>query len=188
MPPLPGPSGVVIPGDGNGDGVVDARQTAVSSIEVRQTPTISLNPQAPATFVTVVAGGEQGKAANGTAQVSAVTQADTPATVPARMQTPLGQLQLTATTAPGVARQNFSVYVDAQLAVNGYWVRNKAGVWVNLAATPQGGAVVQEGGKRRLDLSVQDGGPFDADGQLNGSVFQAQLNDVAGIFATALQA
>ena len=27
-----------------------------------------------------------------------------------------------------------------------------------------------EGGKRRLDLSIQDGGPFDADGQLNGSV------------------
>lgn len=48
--------------------------------------------------------------------------------------------------------------------------KDSGGTWVNLASQAYGGQMVEEGGKLRLDLVIQDGGQFDSDGVANGSI------------------
>jgi hypothetical protein len=172
-----------VTGDGNGDGIADSSQTAVNSAQLRLTNAISTNPTANPAFVTVVAGGSNGKANSSTAVVNSVSQADAPATVPAGMVTPLGLVKIKA-SGPTNANQTVSIYIDNTVTANGYWIRNAAGVWVNLASSARGGAVVSEGNKTRLDISVQDGGPFDSDNtsasiELNGVVGQMPQSSTA---------
>ncbi|MCW8208816.1 hypothetical protein D8B24_17715, partial [Verminephrobacter aporrectodeae subsp. tuberculatae] len=38
------------------------------------------------------------------------------------------------------------------------------------SSAPYGGKMVSEGGRLRLDFTITDGGPFDADGQANGVI------------------
>jgi len=59
---------------------------------------------------------------------------------------------------------------DGSFWVNGYWKQNAAGTWVNLASAPFGGAIVEEGGRLRLDFKITDGGEFDADGKVDGVI------------------
>jgi hypothetical protein len=79
---------------------------------------------------------------------------------PLVMDTPLGLFDLTSSgnTSGG---ESFSLYVDSALGVNGYWVQNASGTFVNLASAAFGGSTVIEGGKIRLDFTIQDGGVFD---------------------------
>jgi hypothetical protein len=79
------------------------------------------------------------------------------------MVTPLGVFNITGTgNAAGV--ENFSLYLDSALAVNGYWVQNADGLLVNLASAPYGGSTVIEGGKIHLSFTIQDGSEFDTGG------------------------
>jgi len=66
--------------------------------------------------------------------------------------------------------ETFSLYVDTDLGVNGYWKQNSAGTWVNLASSVFGGTMVEEGGRLRLDFAITDGGEFDADGKVDGTI------------------
>jgi hypothetical protein len=76
---------------------------------------------------------------------------------------------LSDTAGVGVT-ETFSLYVDSTIGVNGYWKQDTIGTWVNLASAAYGGQVVTEGGKTRLDFKITDGGEFDGDHSVNGTI------------------
>ncbi|MBP7647814.1 MAG: hypothetical protein KA751_13790 [Comamonas sp.] len=160
-------------GDGNGDGILDSVQQQVVSTEFVQSSNPSGNANAAKTFITLVADSSAGKVAdtNSSVQLTQISQKDAPANLPAGINMPLGLIAFTANIAQSGAAETFSLYVtDNALGINGYWKQSATGVWTNLASAAHGGAIVQEGGKLRLDFSIADGGEFDADGQANGVI------------------
>ena len=158
-------------GDGNADGIADNQQEAVSSglFTLKNPPPGG----AASSFVTLVAGGEQGKVDTANPNQTSVTsylQVDVPAKLPALINMPLALISFAADMSHVGATDVFSMYVDDTLGINGYWTQLGNGFWVNLASPVFGGHVVQEGDKTRLDFQITDGGPFDADGLANGVV------------------
>ncbi|MCW5231929.1 Ig-like domain-containing protein [Verminephrobacter eiseniae] len=142
-------------GDGNGDGVKDSQQVAVASTR----------------DLTLVAGSRDGKLIpDSNARITELVRSDAPATLPKGMEMPLGLTSFKVSLAEGRSTESFSLYVDQALGANGYWLKNGAGTWVNLASEPYGGKVSSEGGRTRLDFQIQDGGQYDADGQADGSI------------------
>jgi len=171
VPGLPAtPGGTVVAGDGNGDGIADSAQSAVTSAAIFQSGSAASNPgNAPTIYVTLAANAPGGGADAGV-QIGAFAQQDAPAHLPAGMQMPLGRFDFSATLAQPAATEAFSLFVDTSLGANGYWVENN-GVWVNLASAAYGGQIVAlEGGKTRLDFKLTDGGAFDTDHAANGSI------------------
>ena len=180
LPPANG--GTAIAGDGNGDGVVDSTQANVTSVTFRETDTISTEPGAPTTFISLVADSNEGAidtADTNSAQLTKLEQKDAPADLPSGVDMPLGLISFTATvglaplatdgTRVGIT-ETFSLFVDDTLGVNGYWKQNSAGTWVNLASAVHGGQITDVGTKLRLDFQIQDGGEFDADHTVNGVI------------------
>lgn len=160
-------------GDGNGDGIKDSQQAGVASIGFLLSPTAQSNPgNAPPTFTTLVASSQDGKVGSGNdnSRILSLTQLDAPQDVPEGMQTPLGLVSFTVALSAGKTGENFSLYVDPALGVNGYWKENASGQWVNIASEPYGGKMVMEGGRLRLDFHIEDGGQFDADGKMDGII------------------
>ena len=172
-PGIPGPGGNITPGDGNGDGIKDSEQPSVGSIGFVLSPTGESNPgSAPPTFTTLVASSQNGKVGSGNdnARITSLTQKDAPPDLPAGMQMPIGLVSFTVELGQGKTGENFSLYVDPALGVNGYWKENASGQWVNIASEPYGGKMVMEGGRLRLDFHIEDGGQFDADGKVDGII------------------
>ena len=172
-PGIPGPGGVIVAGDGNGDGIKDSQQAGVASIGFLLSPTAQSNPgNAPPTFTTLVASSQDGKVGSGNdnSRILSLTQLDAPQDVPEGMQTPLGLVSFTVALSAGKTGENFSLYVDPALGVNGYWKENASGQWVNIASERYGGKMVMEGGRLRLDFHIEDGGQFDADGKMDGII------------------
>ncbi|MDD3352109.1 Ig-like domain-containing protein [Zoogloea sp.] len=171
--PAPSVPGAVT-GDGNGDGIKDSVQVSVASTPVLQTPTAVSNPgSAPDVFVTLVADAQNGRedtSDTNTATVRSVTQLDAPSSQPATMSMPLGLLNFVAEVQNPSELETFSLYLDPALGVNGYWMQNASGTWVNLASPVHGGQMVIEGGRLRIDFQLQDGGEFDADGVADGVI------------------
>jgi len=167
-----------VAGDGNGDGLKDSTQTQVASTTFLQTPTAVTAPgSAPSTYVSLVADSKAGKvdsADNNSANITSISQKDAPTNLPAGVNMPLGLISFSATVGTGSAgaaiTETFSLYVDASIGINGYWKQDVNQVWVNLASVAYGGAIVEEGGKLRLDFKIADGGEFDADGKVNGTI------------------
>ena len=160
-------------GDGNGDGQADSGQGLVASVIFRETDHITMDPDAPVTFVTLVADSLEGKEDRGDdnqATLFSVTQLDAPDDLPDGMNMPLGLLSFTVDVENVGETETFSLYVEGGLDINGYWKQDADGDWVNLASSAYGGAVVEEGNKVRLDFQITDGGEFDADGQANGII------------------
>ncbi|MCZ8221800.1 MAG: DUF4347 domain-containing protein [Acidovorax sp.] len=173
VPGIPGPGGTVVAGDGNGDGIKDSEQAGVASIGFVLSPTGESNPgNAPPTFTTLVASSQDGKVGSGNdnARITSLTQKDAPTDLPAGMQMPIGLVSFTVELGQGKTGENFSLYVDPALGVNGYWKENASGQWVNIASEPYGGKMVMEGGRLRLDFHIEDGGQFDADGKADGII------------------
>jgi len=171
LPPASG--GLVVTGDGNGDGMADRLQTDVVSVPFRNTPQVSQHPYAHVVFVTLVAGSTQGKVdttGSTSAALASVVQQDAPANLPAALDMPLGVIGFTANVGTARTEETFSLYVGAGTSVNGYWVLGNAGVWVNLASAAYGGAMVQEGDKLRLDFKLVDGGEFDTNNMADGVI------------------
>ena len=168
----PANGGAPLVGDGNGDGLLDSQQSAVASLPFLNTATAQSNPSGAASvYITLVGGGVAGKVdAASVVTLGNVHQLNAPANLPAEISMPLGQIGFTSTVQKPGDAQHFSLYLDAQVAVNGFWQSNAAGVWTNLASAPFGGALVIEGGKTRLDFTLVDGGQFDADGKADGVI------------------
>lgn len=176
LPPVKG--GNAVAGDGNGDGIPDSQQAAVTSLPILNTPTAQSAPgNATPVFVSLVAGSVDGKVdptKSHNAQITSLAQQDAPAQLPVQLKMPLGLLNFSVSLQPNAdnssAAESFSLYVDATTEANGYWVQNANKVWCNLASAAFGGKMVLEGGKLRLDFQLVDGGEFDTDGLANGSV------------------
>jgi len=172
-PGIPGPGGVVVQGDGNGDGIPDSQQPSVGSIGFLLSPTAESNPgDAPPTFTTLVASSQDGKVGSGTdnSRITSLKQLDAPADAPEGLQAPIGLVSFTIALGAGKTGEDFSLYLDPALGVNGYWKQTASGQWVNLASEPYGGKMVTEGGRTRLDFHIEDGGEFDADGKVDGII------------------
>jgi hypothetical protein len=171
VPVLTATTGTQVAGDGNGDGIADSTQAAVTSTSFRQTSSVSLNPDAPLTYVTLVADSNAGSASSNTpAQLSLVEQKDAPANLPAEITMPLGLISFTATlnqssTILAPATETFSLFVDAGVTINGYWKQDAQGLWNNLATK-----IETVGGKTRVDFAITDGSQFDADHTVNGVI------------------
>ena len=162
-----------VSGDGNGDGVPDREQAEVASISFKKTDQISSNPDAPETYLTLVADSIDGKPGTGdgnTATLKNVQQLDAPADAPEDISMPLGLISFSAELQSTGTQESFSIYLNNDIEINGYWKQNNSGQWVNLASEEYGGAVVSEGNKIRLDFQVTDGGEFDDDGVANGVI------------------
>ncbi|WP_374240632.1 VCBS domain-containing protein [Zoogloea sp.] len=154
-------------GDGNGDGIPDAIQSAVASSAV----TVTTGGTTTSSYVTLVAGSDAGKVADGaTNTVTSLSQTATAGYMPVNSEAPLGSVTFSASTGTVSGLEVFSLYVDNNLGVNGYWVTTPQGTLVNLASEAYGGRMVVEGDKLRLDFQIQDGSLLDKDGGADGSV------------------
>ncbi len=143
-------------GDGNGDGVPDTLQPSVVST------TLAREGGAASTFVTLVVDSVNGKVRDGsTDRLMEFTPVEGPSGLPSWAQAPAGEIGFTAQVDGAGVTKNFSLYVDAELGVNGYWSKNADGVLVNLASEAYGGRMVVEGDKLRLDFQITEGGEFD---------------------------
>lgn len=168
--------GPAVAGDGNGDGIKDSDQAAVSSLTFLKTDTSVSNPgNAPKVFVTLVADAKDGHVNPGSkAVITSIAQKDAPANLPEGAKLPLGLFDFTAKAAAPGSTENFSIFIDGDITINGYWKEvhsgASAGTWVNLADAAYGGKIVTEQGKTRLDFSIQDGGIFDDDGKADGTI------------------
>ncbi|HYD75388.1 choice-of-anchor U domain-containing protein [Ramlibacter sp.] len=159
--------GVVgLAGDGNNDGIVDSAQDQVISAPF----TAAASNQD--VFVTLVADSTADGSVNAgsTTQFQNVRQEAPPAERPAALDMPLGLIDFTAVVASFGKTESFSLFVDANLGVNGYWKKDADGIWHNLASAPYGGSTTTVGNKIRLDFQIKDGGRFDNDGVENGVI------------------
>jgi hypothetical protein len=155
-------------GDGNGDGIADTLQAAVTSVVFHVTDHASQEPGAEATYVTLVADSMDGD--GGAASITHIEQLDAPDNLPAGLDLPLGLISFTANVENVGETETFSLYVDGDLQINGYWKQAADGDWVNLASEEYGGAIISEAGRTRLDFQITDGGQFDDDGIANGII------------------
>jgi len=164
-PGIPGPDGRVVQGDGNGDGIKDSEQSGVASVGFDVAGALP-------SFTTLVASSVGGKVVSGNdnARITSLVQLGAPEHVPEGMQMPIGLVSFTVELGAGKTGEDFSLYLDPALGVNGYWKQDANGTWVNLASEPYGGKMVLEGGRVRLDFHMEDGGQFDADGQADGII------------------
>lgn len=156
-------------GDGNGDGIRDSSQNEITSVPFLATSTAVSNPgSAPASYVTLVADAQAGvvdTTDGNSAVLTQLKQLDAPADKPANIDMPLGLISFVADVGtPGVT-ETFSLFVDHSIPVNGYFKKNAAGDWVNIATS-----VVDLYSKTRIDFAITDGGEFDADGQADGII------------------
>lgn len=144
--PVPGANGGF--GDGNGDGIADSTQLNVASL-----PTVVAN--APFATLEVAPG----------LSLSSVASTLAPAGLPRNIKMPVGQLDFTiGGVTPGGTVQ-MSIYVDTAQKVNGYYKKDASGNWVNLATS-----VTTVGSKTKVTFSLTDGGQYDDDGLVNGSI------------------
>jgi hypothetical protein len=175
VPGIPDADGNTVAGDGNGDGIADAEQDDVASTVVEVTDADGNTQQS---YVTLVAnspaGGDTGETTPPPV-ITSVQQGEAPVDLPEIMSLPLGTLSFTTQASNDVEGdtvsipETFSLYVDDNLGINGFWVKDAGGVLVNLATEAYGGQIVDEGnGKLRLDFKITEGSVYDADGSQDG--------------------
>ncbi|MCW8177371.1 SwmB domain-containing protein, partial [Verminephrobacter aporrectodeae] len=158
-----GPTGAAR-GDGNRDDVQDRTQAAVASYSATTSSSSS-------TSVTLVADSQEGKVnASSTVRITSLVQKAVPTSMSRALETPIALTSFKATLDATGSSETFSLYVDPKLGANGYWAQDSSGTWVNLASSPYGGKMVNEGGRLRLDFAIQDGGQFDADDKADGTI------------------
>jgi hypothetical protein len=172
-PGLPQSNGAsAVAGDGNGDGIADMAQAAVASISVSKSASPSTSVNATSSYVTLVADSNAGKFAHPQSPqplIHGFLQTDAPSKLPTVIA-PLGRFTFTAITNSSEKVTPFSLYLDSDLGINGYWMQNASGYWTNLALPVNGGVTITEGGKLRLDFQIEDGGILDSDGLANGII------------------
>lgn len=166
VPPLPGPDGTSVPGDGNGDGVADGEQPDVLSRQILMTDQADEAPtDTEPTFVTLGPGFyDDGTPAGGVARITHLEQHSAPEDTSAYATLPLGLLSFEAQLKPGATTGHFSLLVDATTEADGFYKQTEDGL-VNIAT-----AVTPVGDKIRIDFAIEDGGEFDADGARNGRI------------------
>ncbi|MDR5865093.1 DUF4214 domain-containing protein, partial [Halomonas campisalis] len=165
---VPNPDGTG-QGDGNGDGIPDRQQEHVVSQGLLYTSTPRSRPgDAREVFITLAA--EHDNADQEGARLFNLAQWDAPDDPREDLEMPVGMISFEANLpTPGI-QQNFSLFLEGGVLVNGYWKQDAQGDWINLASPEHGGRTYHMGNKTRLDFVIEDGGPFDADGLANGTI------------------
>ncbi len=150
---VPNPSGGGS-GDGNGDGTPDVDQPNV----------VSLVARAPGTQYATLAA----EAADNGGAVLPIVDVDAiavPGDAPIGLAYPFGAFRFTVlNVAPGGTVQ-LALYLPQTPAITGFYKRDTGGVWHDVA-----GEITTVGDKQRIAFSLTDGGPFDADGVVNGQI------------------
>ncbi len=161
---VPNPSGGGN-GDGNGDGTPDAEQANVVSL-----------PGTGANYVTLAAeAADNGGAILPIVEMQAIAL---PGDAPGDLDFPFGAFRFRVLNAPPGGTVNLAMYVPAAPVIAGYHKPDSNGVWQDIATS-----ITQAGDKQRITFSLTDGGPFDADGLVNG-----QILDPGGPVAVAADA
>jgi hypothetical protein len=138
-------------GDGNGDGILDRQQDNVSSLPWKELP------GGKTTYFTL---------ANkpGVEHVT-VTPLPTPFLSGSDVSLPYGLVNFDVNKAPLNQSVKFSFFTDANAPVNGFWVQDSTGSWVNLATN-----ISLIDGKYRVDLQITDGSPLDLSAKADGHI------------------
>nr|WP_320051347.1 cadherin domain-containing protein [uncultured Desulfuromonas sp.] len=160
-------------GDGNGDGIPDAQQADVTSVQFSEMDYFNSNGDPLQTYITLVADSSSGRineSDDNQASILYIGQIDAPDNLPEGALAPLGLIRFIVDVADAGQIETFSLYVDDALSINGYWKQTNSGDWVNLASEEYGGKIVYEEGMIRLDFQIEDGGVFDSDGVANGII------------------
>lgn len=87
--------------------------------------------------------------------------------LPPNLSMPYGLLSFEVNgVTPSGNSGDFSVYVDANAPVNGYYKKNRvSGRWENIAT-----AITTVGTRKRIDFTLTDGDDFDTAGMANGRI------------------
>lgn len=141
-------------GDGNGDGTPDAQQPNVVSLPVNG----SGGPYATLAAEADDNGGQ-------VLPIVAVEAVPVPDDAPGNLQFPFGAFRFTVLNVVPGSTVNLALYLPAEPVVGGFYKRNVQGEWMDIAS-----AITTVGSKQRIAFSIQDGGPFDADGLVNGQI------------------
>ncbi|MGE4241864.1 beta strand repeat-containing protein [Ramlibacter sp.] len=152
----PAPRTGGVQGDGNGDGLQDAEQNNVTSTRI----------SGGTSFVTLVADSREGAMDTqdtNTSQLTAFTTGAVPSDAPSTVAFACA-LGFTADMTNQQSTETFSLFCESIAGGQGVWLRDRSGVWFNVT-TAQVGT-----GRTRVDFTVEDGGPFDLDGVVNGVV------------------
>ncbi len=153
-------------GDGNGDGLPDSEQASVTSAPL---PAAVVGAQALSStrYITVVA--DSNKGAIDTTDSNTAIISNFKISPPTNLRTQLtfssGAISFNADVGIRGTTETFSIFVDAATQPNGYWIQDKSGTWNNIAT-----GIETVGDKVRIDFAITDGGAFDADGVVNGSI------------------
>ncbi len=135
-------------GDGNGDGTPDAFQPGVTSLAAYGGGGVITMANADPTLAN-----------------TAVAALARDAAIPATIRTPFGVLTFTTRTTAGAVTVALYVPRSASIINRVLLKRRANGLWDTLPAT-----VVTETNKIVVSFSVSDGGQYDLDGTINGSV------------------
>ncbi|MBI3729453.1 MAG: DUF4214 domain-containing protein, partial [Burkholderiales bacterium] len=138
-------------GDGNGDGIPDQSQKNVSSLLWNS------NTSANNHYVTL--------ANNNFLSQTNVATTVAPATLPAELNMQYGMITTQLTGLAAGQETTMSLYTDAVGPVNGYWVQDKTGTWINIATN-----IATVNGKLKVDFKITDGGLYDTDGKVDGNI------------------
>ena len=138
-------------GDGNGDNIPDQTQGDVSSL-------LWNNGSLVAGHYVTIANQQH-------LTQTHVETSNSPAALPADLRLPYGTLHTELTGFTAGKEVSFSLYTDELAPVNGYWVQNKAGDWVNIATN-----ILSANGKLKVDFKITDGGIGDLDGKADGTI------------------
>jgi hypothetical protein len=135
-------------GDGNGDGVADQTQGHVASVQNAANQWVTVD------VIDAVAPGET---------LSNITTSPAPADLPPRVTMPFGLVGFTANDVTAGGMVTVRIYVPETPRINTYWKRHKTtGQWTRVPVTV---TLVgdQAPRKQRLEIVLQEGGPFDTD-------------------------
>ena len=175
-------------GDGNGDGVPDGSQANVVSAPIPVNPPAT--PAGSNFFYTLVADSREGRTDtqdSNQAEIRDFKVLDAPPPPPPALP-PLGSnsnplvqgnaISFKVEIGTAGLTETFSLFVPANLlgssvpfgpSSNGFWIKDKAGVWNNIATRIE--AVGNNNPQQlRIDFAITDGGAFDADGVANGRI------------------
>ena len=151
-------------GDGNGDGIADSEQGNVASLIFLESDRAESDPDGvPEIYLTLAA-------VSAESALKDLVQLNAPEDRPDDLEMPLGLLSFGAELEQGSDSATFELYLNGDLNINGYWKQDSDGDWVNLASEAYGGSVSQVNDRLLLTFTIEDGGQFDDDGQVNGVI------------------
>ena len=139
-------------GDGNGDGIQDQSQKNVSSLLWNNSSLVNSH------YVTLANDQFLSQTKTGT---SPVQTGGGQTNLPAELSMPYGMIGAQLENVISGKEVLLSLYTDALTPVNGYWVQNTAGEWINIASN-----ISTANGKLKVDFKITDGGIGDLDGKV----------------------